>query len=358
MFAANNNKTIMKSYVFPGDIEDDIRQIAAQEIPYMRTADFSALVKECEQMLLALIHCEGGKVIPFTASGTGAMDAIVNNYVTTLGGTAFVIIGGGFGRRWKNLCDYYDVKNEAFEVPFAKDIDYKALEQRIKEVKPSVLLCQHHETSTGELFNIKKISDICKRNSVRLVTDVISSFLADEFNMDELGVDICVTSSQKGLNIAPGLSFAIISSRLDGYKFDHKGFYFDFEENLKNLTRGQTPYSPATTLFMQLHERLKRDTVLGTDKIIAEVRHKALYFRELCKKNGWDVPCEIPSNCITGFFVHRNGDILFTELMKRGIYIMPGGTPHYFRVSHLGLQTDEELDILAREIKAIETANY
>ena len=358
MFAQNNKTVVMKSYVFPGDIEQDIRQIAAQEIPYMRTADFSALVKECEQMLLSLIGCRGGRVIPFTASGTGAMDAIVNNYVTTLGGTALVIVGGSFGKRWKNLCDYYGVENNAFEVPFAKDIDYAALEQRVIEVSPSVLLCQHHETSTGELFDIQKISDICRRHGVRLVTDVISSFLADPVDMDALGIDICVTSSQKGLNIAPGLSFAIISSSLNDYKFDHKGFYFDFEENLKNLTRGQTPYSPATTLFMQLHERLRRDTALGTEKIIESVRHKALYFRELCRKNGWEVPCEVPSNCITGFFVHRNGDLLFTELMKRGIYIMPGGTPHYFRVSHLGLQTDEELDTLAREIKAIETANY
>ena len=105
-----------------------------------------------------------------------------------------------------------------------------------------------------------------------------------------------------------------------------------------------------------LHARLKMDIEKGTDAIVDEVRNKAHYFRSLCKKNGWEVPAEVPSNCITGFFVHKNGDILFNELLKQDIYIMPGGTPHYFRVSHLGVQSKEDLDELAARIKEIE--NY
>lgn len=345
----------MKSYVFPGDIEEEIRLIAAQPIPYMRTSEFSRLVKESEEMLLSLIHCPNGKVIPYTASGTGAMDAVVSNYVSSCG-KAFIVAGGSFGYRWKGLCEYYGCPNDVFEVPFAKDMDYEALDKAVAESLPGVFLCQHHETSTGQRFDLQKISAICQRYGVSLVVDVISSFLADPLDMDALGIDICITSSQKGLNISPGLSFLILSERLKGMSFTAGGYYFDFVENLKNLERGQTPYSPATTLFMQLHERLKRDVALGVDNIIATVRERALYFRGLCVQNGWEVPAEVPSNCITGFFVHRNGDILFAELMKKGIYIMPGGTPHYFRVSHLGLQTFCELDELAACIKEIEMA--
>jgi aspartate aminotransferase-like enzyme len=342
-----------RSYVFPGDIEEEIRQIAAEPIPYMRTADFSKLVKECEQMLLTLIHCTNGRVIPYTASGTGAMDAVVANYVSAVG-KAFVIVGGSFGKRWKDLCNYYDCPCVTFEVPFARDINYEKLEAAIAEERPKVFLCQHHETSTGQLYNLQKISAICKKYGTRLVVDVISSFLADPLNMDEIGADICITSSQKGLNIAPGLSFLFLSERVKEMEFKHRGYYFDFAENLKNLLRGQTPYSPATTLFMQLHARLERNIQLGVDKIIDNVRAHALYFRSLCAKYGWEVPAEVPSNCITGFFVPRNGDILFTELMKKGIYIMPGGTPNYFRVSHLGVQSEKDLDELAAYIKEIE----
>lgn len=343
----------MKSYAFPGNIEEDILKIGGEPFMYMRTERFSTIVKESEKMLLQLINCKRGKVIFFTASGTGAMDAVVTNYVTQCK-KAFVIAGGSFGYRWKNLCDYYHCPHELFEVPFASDIDYVELEKSVANSQSDVLLCQHHETSTGQIYNLKKISNICKKHNVSLVVDAISSFLSDELNMDALGIDICVTSSQKGLNIAPGLSFLILSPQILQVDFAHNSYYFDFAENLKNLKRGQTPYSPATTLFLQLHERLRRDVTLGEKQIIASVRSKALYFRELCKQNNWETPVEVPSNSVTGFFVCKNGKILFKELVKKEIFIMPGGTPNYFRVSHIGVQTKEDLDELARCIKEIE----
>lgn len=343
----------MKSYVFPGNIEDSILQIGGKPFPYMRTEQFSELVKDSEKMLLDLMHCPGGRVIFYTASGTGAMDAVVANYVSQFK-KAFIIAGGSFGYRWKSLCEYYHCPNEVFEVPFALDIDYVLLEEAVAASRPDVFLCQHHETSTGQLYNMERVSEICKKYGVSLVVDAISSFLSDELDMEELGIDICITSSQKGLNIAPGLSFLFLSPKILEIVFAHKSYYFDFAENLKNLERGQTPYSPATTIFLQLHARLKMDISLGVRQIIASVRARALYFRELCKQNCWEMPVEVPSNCITGFFVRRNGDILFRELLKQDIYIMPGGTPGYFRVSHLGVQTTEDLDDLANRIKDIE----
>ena len=69
---------------------------------------------------------------------------------------------------------------------------------------------------------------------------------------------------------------------------------------------------------------------------------------------GWHFRWNFPTNCITGFFVRQNGDILFNELLKQDIFIMPGGTPCYFRVSHLGVQSEEDLDDLAMRIKEIE----
>lgn len=343
----------MESFVFPGNIEPEISLIGSQPIPYMRTEAFSAIVKSSEQMLLHLIGCPNGKVIFYTASGTGAMDAVVANYVSRYK-RIFIISGGSFGDRWRNICDYYNLPSTLYKIPFAKDINYENLEKEVALKRPEVFLCQHHETSTGQLFDLEKISAICKKYNTSLVVDVISSFLADPLNMVEHGIDICITSSQKGLNIAPGLSFVILSDKLSSVTFNANGYYFDFKENLKNLQRGQTPYSPATTLFLQLHERLKRDVECGVDAIISNVRKRALYFRNLCKKYGWEVPAESPSNCITGFYVNGNGDILFEKMMEKGIYIMPGGTPGYFRVSHLGIQDEKSLSTLAETIHQVE----
>lgn len=344
----------MYTYAFPGNIEEDILQIAAQQIPYMRTEWFSGIMKENEQMLLKMIGCTGGRVMFYTASGTGAMAAVVENYVAAQG-KAFVIDGGSFGHRWAQLCEYNQVECDVMKVPFAHDIDYAELERQVEASRPQVFLCQHHETSSGQLFDLQKISAICKKFQVSLVVDVISSFLAEEFSMDELGIDIAITSTQKGLNVPPGAALVFLSAEALKRKFNPSSYYFDFEDNLKNMERGQTPFSPATTLFMQIHERMKRNTAIGLPAIVADTRRKALYFRQKCAEYGWEIPAEVPANAITGFYVKRNGDILFKELQKKGIYVMPSGTPNFFRVSHMGIQDEKDLDILAEAIREIET---
>lgn len=343
----------MQSFVFPGNIDERIMKIGATPFMYMRTDTFSEINKESEKILLDLIHCKKGRTIIYTGSGTGAMSAIVENYVTTKS-KAFVVDGGSFGHRWFQMCEYYNVPVVDYLVPFAKDINYSDLEAKIAETHPDVFLCQHHETSSGQLFDIMKIGRICKKYNVSLVVDVISSFLAEPFDMDEVGADICITSTQKGLNIPPGLSVLFISAKLDGYQYNHKGYYWDFENNLDNLKRGQTPFSPATILFLQLHERLLLlQAQGGKQKNINEIRYRSQIFRNLCTKYDWKILADNPSSAITGF--QTNDDEtrkVFKGLIEKyDTYIMPGAKPGFYRVSHMGIQTENDLMALAAHIK-------
>lgn len=346
----------MKSYVFPGDIDQKIMEIGAKPFLYMRTDAFSEINKESERLLLDLIHCQEGRTIIYTGSGTGAMAAIVENYVKTRR-KALVIDGGSFGHRWYQLCEYYGVEAYDFKVPFARDIDYALLEETIVREKPDTFLCQHHETSTGQLFDLRKISDICHRHEVSLVVDVISSFLAEDLNMDALDIDICVTSTQKGLNIPPGLSIIFLSKKLEGYPFAHNGYYWDFEDNLCNLKRGQTPFSPATILYLQLNARLKQlQAEGGEQQNIEMVRRNCATFRALCKEYGWDVPAEVPSVAVTGFQTHEKEERkIFRGLIEKyDTYIMPCAQAGFYRVSHMGLQNEADLRLLAERIHELE----
>lgn len=346
----------MKSFVFPGDIDQSIMDIGSMPFMYMRTDEFSKINQESEKILLDLIHCSSGRTIIYTGSGTGAMSAVVENYCTTKK-KAFVIDGGSFGHRWFSLCQYYGILVYDYQVEFAKDIDYNHLEAKVAEEKPDVFLCQHHETSSGQLFDLKKISEICHKYNVSIVVDVISSFLAEELNMDYLDIDICVTSSQKGLNVPPGLSVLFFNPKLNGYKFNHKGYYWDFDDNFSNLKRGQTPYSPATILYLQLNKRLRQlQSEGGESKNITEVRHRAVFFRELCRRYGWNILAENPSYAITGFQTgDDDGRRIFKGLVsKYNTYIMPGAISGFYRVSHMGLQTDKDLIDLVEHIHQIE----
>ena len=340
----------MKSFVFPGNIEQDILAIAAQQVPYMRTQWFSDLVIESESMLLELIDCPNGRVIPYTASGTAAMESCVTEFVGRCR-KALVLNGGTFGARWGELCHYHDISYDEFRVEFGKAPDWDSFEKTVACGGYDVLLMQHHETSSGYLFDLEKISGFCRANGIYLVVDAISSFLADFFSMTEHCVDIALISSQKGLNLPPGLSYVILSEKIvNNNNFGGESYYLDWENNLLNLQRGQTPFSPATHLFMQACERLRRIKVVGVERTIEAVRQKAVAFRDACRACGWSLSADQMSNCLTGVYFPFPVRPLVEYLMKKRIYVMPCGRDNMIRVAHLGASTIADHEDLIEEI--------
>ncbi len=341
----------MKSFAFPGNIEPEILAIAAGQVPYMRTEWFSKMTLESEAILLGLLDCSNGRVIPYTASGTAAMDACVSSFVSSRK-MPLVINGGTFGARWGNICHYYGLHHEEFPVPFGKNPDLELLADRLKSGKYDVLLMQHHETSSGCLFDLQTISQLCRANNVRLVVDAIGSFLADPFSMDASGIDVAILSSHKGLNLPPGLSFAVLSKTVaEAGNFGSKGFYYDWDEHLRNLSRGQTPFSPATHLFMQLHARLKKIQNDGVPKTIEQVKLKADVFRQNCVERGWTFSADTKSNCLTGVYLPFPVRPLINYLGKHEVYVMPSGPENMIRVTHLGTLDCHEQTMLANEIE-------
>ena len=286
------------------------------------------------------------------------MSAVIENYVSNKR-KPIVIDGGSFGHRWYDMCGYYGIAAIDYTVPFGEDIDYDDFETVIKTQRPDVLLCQHHETSSGQLFDLPRLSEICHRHNVATVIDVISTFLAEPLDMDELGLDICITSTQKGLNIPPGLSIVFLSDRISKETFSHRGYYWDFENNLANLSRGQTPFSPATILYLQLNKRLRYLADHGgAAENIRVVHEHSRCFKELCQNYGWKILAKTPSAAITGFQTSDTDKrSIFNGLIQQyDTYIMPGSIPGFYRVSHMGLQDEKSLKDLASRIYQLENS--
>ena len=349
----------MKLFVFPGNIEDEILSIATEQIPYFRTDWFSNILLENECMLLDLIGCSEGRVIPYTASGTAAMEACLLGVSQIVDKKILTIAGGTFGCRWGEMCRMHDIDYCEFPVEYGKDINMQGLRDEIVSGAYGALMMPHNETLSGTLYDIETISKWCKESGTLYLVDAISSFLADEFLMDLYGVDIAITSSQKGLTLPPGMSFVVLSKDVVSNAAEViNGFYYDWKKHLSesNLPRGQTPFSPATHLVMQMHKRLKGIVESGIESFQGHVQARASAFREEIKKYGWEFTTEgCMASCVTGIRLPVRARPLVDYLESKNIYVIPSYDKppfdHVLRVAHYGCLTPNDDVELAKEMK-------
>jgi len=349
----------MKLFVFPGNIESDILSIAAQQVPYCRTDWFSSLLLENESMLLELIGCPEGRVVPYTASGTAAMEACVLGVDNIVNRKMLTIGGGTFGCRWGELCRQHKIDYHEFPVNYGEDIDMVAFKDEILSGKYGALLMPHNETLSGTLYDIRSIAKWCKDNNVLYVVDAISSFLSDDILMDRYGIDIAIVSSQKGLTLPPGMSFVVMSQNIVNKASSiFNGFYYDWAKHLNDnhLLRGQTPFSPATHLAMQTHRRLVKIMELGIDKFKGHVKARSDAFRKEIKSYGWEFTTQgRMARCITVIRLPVKTRPLVDYLASKNIYVIPPYDEppfdHELRVAHWGCLTPADDIELAREMK-------
>ena len=237
---------------------DAVRAIGADQVPYFRTAEFSDIMLENEKLIRKFAKAsDDSRVVFLTGSGTAAMEAGVINCMNKED-KALVVNGGSFGHRFVQLLELHDVPHTEIVLGHGKALKKEMLDQ-YEEKGYTAFVVNLHETSTGVHYDIDMISDFCKRNGMFLLVDSISSFLADEFNMEKLGVDVMLTGSQKALACPPGVSVIVLSpkaiARIENN--NPKCMYFDLKDALKNGERGQTPFTPAVGILRQINVRLK-----------------------------------------------------------------------------------------------------
>ena len=208
--------------VGPVQMDEEIRAIGAEEVPYFRTPEFSAIMKENERLMKQFTGApEDARAVFLTGSGTAAMEAAVMNLFTERD-RVLVVNGGSFGARFAKICEIHEVPHEEIQLESGRAL-------RAEDLAPyegkgfTGFLVNVHETSTGVLYDMELISDFCRRNQLILAVDAVSSFLADPFWMGKWGVDLVLTGSQKALALPPGLSILVLGARV--YKIDGRRVY-------------------------------------------------------------------------------------------------------------------------------------
>ena len=335
-----------------------VREIGAEQVPYFRNQSFSQIMLESEKLLLEFAHAgEGAKSVFITGSGTASMEAVVLNLLTK-NDKAIIVNGGSFGQRFVEICDLHEIPNTQIKLETGKTLTQEDLD-KVDVSATTAFLVNIHETSTGVLYNLKLISDFCKKHNLILIVDAISSFLADPIDMQEYQIDALITGSQKALACPPGVSIIILSKRgVDRvWANTPKTYYFNLKSMLKNAERGQTPFTPAVSIIRQIHSRLVDIKNAGGEQAeIEKTKKLAEYFREKIK----DLPFEFVSNKMSNATtsLHPKNvsayDVFLTLEREYGIWVCPNGGDFkdtIFRVGHIGDLTTEDFDKLIDAFK-------
>lgn len=343
----------------PVEMYPETLEIGGKQVPYFRNEEFSQVVFSACAGLKRLLFNEEGEIVLLTSSGTGAMEATVMNCFTKED-KLIVIDGGSFGHRFTQICELHEIPYKAVKVEQGTTLTREMIDEVIGDEKFTGLLVNLDETSVGQLYDIKMLSEVCKDNDLVFVVDAISAFLADEVNMDKYGIDAVILSSQKALSLAPGLSIVALSKKMLGRveRIDSKTMYFDFKDHLKNGERGQTPFTPAVRVIIELEDMVKRLEAKGIDNIIADASKIAQDFRTKVQAIGLGIPEYPLSNAVTPvIFPEKNADVVYKELIdKYGFTVNPSGGDNaklMFRVAHVGCHTIEDNDLLVNAIKEI-----
>lgn len=349
--------------VGPVMCSDAVRAVGAGQVPYFRTSEFSDTMFENEKLMLKFAKAPAGsKAIFMTNSSTGSMEAVVMNCFAP-DDHVLVIDGGSFGHRFVQLCEIHDIPHEVLHLNHGQRLTREHLHEYSKENwkgQPFTgLLVNVDETSTGVLYDTEMIGEFCKENNLFYVCDCVSSFLADPFDMTHCGADVMITGSQKVLACPPGISIIILApdavERVQGN--DVKSMYFDLKDALKNMERGQTPFTPAVGILLQINARLKEiENAGGAAVEIARVSSQAFDFRAKIRDLPFDLVSESPANAVTP--VHPRNVSAYSVFLhlkdEYDIWICPNGgemKDTIFRVGHIGYLNHDDNTTLVNAFK-------
>lgn len=332
----------------------NVIEVANHSTPYFRTPEFSEVMLENEYLMLKFLNApEGSHCVFLTTSGTGAMESCVMNILNEQD-KVIVIDGGGFGHRFVEMVELHQIVHTVVKCEFGHQV-------REDQLKPLVgqgytaLLVNMDETSSGVLYDMELIALFCKKNHILLIIDAISAFITDEIDMSHLEAAAIVTGSQKALAVQPGISVVALApyalKRIGANP--EKCMYLSLKLALKNMERGQTPFTPAVTTLLQINRRLKDIEAIGGIEAERENIVKITNaFRKKIKELPFDFVVEHEkdrSKAVTAIRPLTCGAKKIVQVLKDeyGIWVCPNGgelSDSIFRIGHIGHITLEDID--------------
>lgn len=322
-----------------------------------RGKEFAEIFGKCTSGLQKVLYTKN-RVLISTSSGSGLMEATIRNCVSD---KVLMVECGAFGKKWVDIAKACDKNVDVMHIEAGKGINPNELKEKIGNNKYDAVCVTHNETSTGVMNHLEELAVVVKESGALFCVDAVSSMGGAKIEVDKIGIDVCLTSSQKCFSLPPGLSFAAVSENaLNKAKtVKGRGYYFDFIELAKEYDTNQTPYTPAVGLIYGLQNQL--DTMInaeGLDNVWARHEDMARETHKWAKEKGLELFAEENYRSVTVSAIENTKKINLEEVKKKvklkgyvmdagyrklNDNLLAAGKNETFRIPHMGNLTIGEL---------------
>jgi aspartate aminotransferase-like enzyme len=326
----------------PTAVPPEVLEVQARPLIHHRTEPFRDAHREILHNLRYVMRTEN-PVVVLSSSGTGAMEASVVN-MTKPGDKVLATVNGKFANRWAAVARAYGVETVTVDATWGDPVTPDQVEAAFEQNPGvSVLFTTHSETSTAVLQDVGSFAKIAHDHGAAIVVDGITSVGAHDVRTDEWGLDVVVGGAQKGVMTPPGLGYLSLSRRaLDKIEAGRQPcFYFDLLAAVEKAEKGDTPYTPAITLFLGLQQALRMMREEGIENVVARHAANADAVRAAVRALGLGLLSSSPSNAVTAVLGPEGtaSDIVKTMEAKYGVKVAGGQEQlkgKIFRLGHLG----------------------
>ena len=286
-----------RNFLFvPGPTNVPDRVLRAMTVPMEdhRAPGFPQLTFACLNGLKPIFKTTSGTPILFPSSGTGCWEAALTNCLNP-GDKVLASRFGQFSHLWVDMCERLGFEVEVLETPWGEGAPVERYhaslradkQQRIK----AVLVCQN-ETATGVTSDVaairRALDDV--GHPALLFVDAVSALASIDFRMDEWGVDVCISGSQKGLMLPAGLGVTCVSPRAleAARKAKSRRCYFDYADMVNANATGYFPYTPSVPMLYGLREAIAMIAEEGLENIFRRHHYLAAGVRAAVLE-GWEL---------------------------------------------------------------------
>ena len=351
-----------KRLYIPGPVEVSPEVLEKMSTPMIghRTKDASALQQSISEKLQKVMQTKNTIVLS-TSSGSGLMEGAVRSFTKT---RAAVFSIGAFGKRWHKMCTSNGIAADIFESELGQITTPEMLDEALSTGKYDLITITQNETSTGIHNPMAKLAEVYKKYpDVIVCVDAVSSMGGDLIPVDELGIDVCITSSQKCLGLPPGLAIASVSDRAieKAKTIENRGLYFDYVELVKFVKEKpyQYPSTPSESHMFALDYQLDRILEEGIENRYKRHCEMAEIVRDWARKN-----CELysdPDNLsVTVTCITNTTGLAFADINKamgeRGYLMSNGYGPlkdKTFRIAHMADTTVDDIKAMLKDLDEV-----